>query len=95
MWVSDPCRSLLFIAISINTDLHTAGFTQCCVSCKLKRFYLCYGLEVASASSKVKIEMKESSARANGDPATRQTVELGKRCSDSSRGQGLQCYFCI
>lgn len=64
MWVSDPCRFLLFIAISINTDLHTAGFTQCCVSCKLNRFDLCYGLEVASASSKVKIGMKESSARA-------------------------------
>lgn len=64
MWVSDPCRFLLFIAISINTGLHTAGFTQCCVSCKLKRFYLCYGLKVASASSEVKREMKESSARA-------------------------------
>lgn len=64
MWVSDPCRFLLFIAISINTGLPTAGFTQCCVSCKPKRFYLYYGLEVASASSKVKIEMKESSIRA-------------------------------
>lgn len=64
MWVSDPCRFLLFIIIPINTGLPTAGFTQCHVSYKLKRFYLCYKLEVASASSKVKIEMKESSKRA-------------------------------
>lgn len=94
MWVRDPCRFLLFIAISINTGLHTAGFTQCCVSCK--RFYLCYGLEVASASSKVKMEMKASSAHAMLTLSQdRLFVELGKHCSGSSRGQGFQCCFCI
>lgn len=56
-----------------------------CVFCKPKRFHLCYGLEVASVSSKVKTEMKEST----GDPATRQTVELGEHCSGSSRGQAF------